>query len=185
MKGKKRAKHMPDLSYRMLFIDGAPAGLLGLNELFEELYEAGCRPDDSDAGERLIKGVRQHNFIPKPALYAYREVLLGEYRRYLQERSGDEDKAIRDYGTWEGHPREQIPWFPTVSAELCDGCGNCLEVCPKDVFEKTDDGKVAVMEPFLCIVGCCFCKSACDPEAILMPQKEMLDSFRHGQRQAR
>ena len=27
---------MPDLSYRMLHIAGAPAGLLGLTELFEE-----------------------------------------------------------------------------------------------------------------------------------------------------
>jgi NAD-dependent dihydropyrimidine dehydrogenase PreA subunit len=176
---------MPDLSYRMLYIAGAPAGLLGLNELFEELYEAGCRPEDPDIREKLVKGVRQHNFIPKPALPDYQETLLAEYRRYTQDRSGGKGTGVRDYGLWEGRPREQIPWFPTVSAELCDGCGKCIEVCPKDVFATTEDEKVEVVEPFLCIVGCCFCKSACDPQAILMPEKSLLDAFRHGQRQAR
>ena len=176
---------MSDLSYRMLHIAGAPAGLLGLNELFENLYKSSCRPDDPDAGDKLVKGVRQHNFIPKPTLPEYQEALLSEYHRYYQDRSGGEGMAVRNYGTWEGHPREQIPWFPTVSVELCDGCGKCIEVCPKDVFLKTKDGKVAVAEPFLCIVGCCFCKSACEPEAILMPEKSLLDAFRHGQRQAR
>ena len=176
---------MPELSYRMLHIAGAPAGLLGLNELLEELFSRGCLPEDPNTGEKLVKGIRQHNFIPKPALTAYRTTLLDEYRRFFQARAGGDGAPTRDYGTWEGHPREQIPWFPTVSAALCNGCGQCLEVCPKDVFRRTGDGKVAVQEPFLCIVGCCFCKSACDPGAILMPQKEMLDAFRHGQRPAR
>ena len=64
----------------------------------------------------------------------------------------------------------------------CNGCGKCIEVCPKDVFVQNENGKVVVVEPFLCIVGCCFCKSACDPEAIMMPKREMLDHYRHGQR---
>ena len=176
---------MPDLSYRMLHIAGAPAGLLGLTELFNELFTGGCHPDDPNAGDRLIRGVRQHNYIPKPALPDYTAALLSEYRRFFQDRSGGEAAQAGDYGIWEGYPREQIPWFPTVSLDLCNGCGKCLEVCPKDVFKETENGKVAVAEPFLCIVGCCFCKSACDPEAILMPEKSLLDTFRHGQRQAR
>jgi len=176
---------MTGLSYRMLHIDGAPAGLLGLEELFESLFEDGVHPEDADAGKKIVMGVRQHNFIPKPAVEAYQDVLLREYRAYYRERSGEGTVARRDYGTWEGLPREQIPWFPTVSEALCDGCAKCIEVCPKEVFERTNTGKVAVVEPFLCIVGCCFCKSACEPQAILMPQKEMLDAYRHGQRQAR
>ncbi len=86
-------------------------------------------------------------------------------------------------GSGKGTPGTN-PWFPTVSLELCTGCGKCLEVCPKDVFEATKDGKVEVVEPFLCIVGCCMCKSACDPRAILMPERSMLDQYRHGQRHA-
>lgn len=176
---------MSKLSYRMLHIGGAPAGLIGLAELFETLFDAGMAPDDEDAADRLIRGVRQHNFIPKPALADYRQVLLREYRSYHQSRSGGEAAAPKNYGQWQGISREQIPWFPTVSAELCNGCGKCLDVCPKDVFRQAEDGKVTVVEPFLCIVGCCFCKSACDPGAILMPDKSMLDAYRHGQRQAR
>lgn len=175
---------MPELSYRMVRIAGVPAGLLGLEELFGELFESGCQPKEPATLQRIIRGVRKHNYIPRPALGDYTEVLGEEYQRYYQARSGGQAAAPRDYGQWEGHPREQIPWFPTISAELCNGCGKCIEVCPKDVFMKSDRGIVEVVEPFLCIVGCCFCKSACDPQAILMPQRTMLAPYRHGQRHA-
>jgi len=175
---------MSDLSYRMIYIGGAPAGLLGLDELFSELFDAGVIPNDENIGEKIIKGVKKHNFVPKPAIEDYKDVLLREYLKYYQARSGGQSPAARDYGRWEGYPREHIPWFPTISEELCNGCGNCIEVCPKDVFFQKENGKVIVIEPFLCIVGCCFCKSACDPEAILMPQREMLDQYRHGTRRA-
>lgn len=176
---------MTNLSYRMIYIAGAPAGLLGLEELFDELYAAGLHPDDSELSRELIKGVRQHNFVPRPALKDYQEVLLREYQKYHRDRSGGKAVVARDYGQWQGFPREHIPWFPVVSADLCNGCGKCIEVCPKEVFEVMKDGKVEVVEPFLCIVGCCFCKSACDPKAILMPDRSILDQFQHGQRQSR
>lgn len=173
---------MAELSYRMLNIAGVPAGLLGLTELFAELFEAEIAPESPEISEKLIKGVRKHNFVPKPAVLDYQAVLINEYRKYFQNRSSGQSTVAREYGIWEGHPREHIPWFPVVSIDLCNGCGNCIEVCPKDVFEMNDQDRAVVVEPFLCIVGCCFCKSACDPQAILMPEKSMLDQFRHGQR---
>lgn len=175
---------MAKLSYRMLQIGGVPAGLLGLDEIFAELFAEGASPDQPETLDQLIKAVRKHNFIAKPALEDYRVVLSKEYQRYFDQRAQGRDVAPRHYGTWVGIPREQIPWFPVVSAELCNGCGKCLEVCPKDVFAITDKQVVEVVEPFACIVGCCFCKSACDPQAILMPEKSMLDHYRHGQRHA-
>ena len=175
---------MAKLSYRMLQIDGAPAGLLGLDEIFTDLFADGWAPGEAETQERLIKAVRKHNFIPKPALAAYRVVLGREYQRFYEQRSQGRDVTPKNYGTWQGIPREQVPWFPTVSAALCNGCGKCIEICPKDVFEMTEEQVVEVVEPFACIVGCCFCKSACDPQAILMPQKAMLDHYRHGQRHA-
>ncbi len=176
---------MTDLSYRMLQIGGAPAGLLGLEELFRELFDHGATPQDTDLGERLIGGVRRHNFVPKPAIEDYSVVLMSEYQNYYHKRISGKAVVARDYGMWEGTPRERIPWFLVVSVDLCNGCGKCIEVCPKDVFEMTEAGKVLIIEPFLCIVGCCFCKSACDPQAIIMPNREILDQFRHGQRPAK
>jgi NAD-dependent dihydropyrimidine dehydrogenase PreA subunit len=176
---------MAKLSYRMVQIAGAPAGLQGLDEAFAELYEDQCEPGTDETLARLIKAVKQHNFIPLPALADYRAVLGREYQRYVDQRSQGQKVAPKRYGTWQGIPREQIPWFPTVSAELCNGCGKCIEICPKDVYRMTADQVVEVVDPFDCIVGCCFCKSACDPQAILMPEKSMLDHYRHGQRHAR
>ena len=175
---------MSELSYRMMYIGGAPTGLLGLDELFIELFESGCSPDDGSINETLISGVRKHNFIPKPVIKGYQEALMQEYRKYFQARTSGKSIKTRNYGQWEGYPREHIPWFPAVSEDLCNGCGKCIEVCPKDVFKQNENGKVSVVEPFLCIVGCCFCKSACDPEAIMMPRREILDQYWHGQRKA-
>ena len=175
---------MAKLSYRMLQIGGAPAGLLGLDEVFTELFGEDCAPELTETQERLIKAIRKHNFIAKPALEEYKAVLSREYQRYYEQRTAGREVPPKNYGTWQGIPREQIPWFPTVSAELCNGCGKCIEVCPKDVFKMNSENVVEVMEPFACIVGCCFCKSACDPHAILMPEKSMLDHYRHGQRHA-
>ena len=170
---------MSELKYRMINVGGVPAGILGLDEVFSELIEADRQPEDEGTGDRLIAGVRRHNFIPKPAVDDYRQALLREYQSYYRSYQDGQGGLSKDYGQWEGHPREHIPWFPSIALELCDGCGKCIEVCPKDVFMKNEKGAVVVIEPFLCIVGCCFCKSACEPQAILMPNREMLDQYRH------
>ncbi len=165
------------LSYRMLQIGGQPAGLLGLEELFAALFEEGLTPNQEDAKDRLLRGVRQNNFVPKPASAAYADALAVEYQRYYQLRSAGKAAVGRSYGTWRGYPREQIPWFPTISPLLCNHCGDCLDLCARGVFERDEDGKVWVAEPFLCMVGCCFCKSVCDPKAILMPGQELLQNY--------
>ena len=73
---------MAALSYRMLQIDGAPAGLLGLEELFAAIYADGLEPTSSELSERLLAGVRQHNFVHRPASQAYANTLFGVYARW-------------------------------------------------------------------------------------------------------
>ena len=169
---------MSDLSYRMLFIGSAPAGLLGLEELFAELYAEGLTPQSAELDERLVKGVKKNNFVPKPAIPAYLAALKTEYLKYFSAKKAGRAVVAREYGTWQGHKRESIPWFPTVSSELCNGCGKCFDMCAHEVYARGEDGKVIVVEPFLCIVGCCFCKSVCEPHALLFPTQDLLNSYR-------
>ena len=166
------------LSYRMLTIDGIQTGLLGLEELFSQLYAQGHHPDDPQTSTLIVNGTKQKNFIPKPALEGYMIVLTLEYQRYFRKRKSGKAIVARDYGSWRGFPREQIPWFPTISDELCDNCSACLDLCAREVFEQDGEGKIWVSEPFLCLVGCCFCKSVCEPKAILMPDQQILNNYR-------
>ncbi|MFZ3150299.1 MAG: ferredoxin family protein [Anaerolineaceae bacterium] len=169
---------MPPLSYRMLNVASVPAGLLGLEELFAELYAQGLTPMDENLTNQLIAGVRQHNFIPKPAVEDYATALRMEYARFYRQKQQGKAVVARNYGAWRGYPREQIPWFPTISGDLCTNCGACLELCARDVYERDENGRVWVAEPFLCMVGCCFCKSVCEPKALLFPGQEMLKNYR-------
>lgn len=169
---------MEKLSYRMLFIGNAPTGLLGLEELFSELYEQASQPGTKENGDELISGVCTNNYIPKPAVDEYKMVLMREYAKYYKGRIGGKATVAKNYGTYQGHPRETIPWFPTISAPLCNGCNACLELCAHDVYERGEDGKVIVVDPFSCIVGCCFCKSVCEQKAIMFPSPEMVTNYR-------
>ena len=53
------------LSYRMLNIDGIPAGLLGLEELFSRLYTEGVAPDAPETPALILKGVKEYNLDRK------------------------------------------------------------------------------------------------------------------------
>jgi len=171
------------MGHRQILVGQRPAAMRGLDDIFDVLYEDGHAPGEEDLGERLIEQARKrHNYIPKPAEDDFAQALLREYRKYVEERMcGCKPEAV-DYGTWRGHPREHIPWFPTIAEDQCDGCGACLEFCSFGVFEATEDGKVAVVEPFKCQVGCGSCANVCPPRAITFPPRSMLDTFRADRR---
>ena len=166
------------LGYRMLNVDGIPAGLLGLEELFARLYESLVAPDSDKLADLIIDGVREHNLVPKKAFDVYSIVLIEEYQRYYRRRKSGKALAARDYGSWRGYPREQIPWFPTINPETCTNCAACLELCAREVYEQDEDGRIWVAEPFLCMVGCCYCKSVCEPKALLFPNQDILNNYR-------
>jgi NAD-dependent dihydropyrimidine dehydrogenase PreA subunit len=165
-------------SYRQIIVDGSPTGLQGLNEVFARFYAGEYRPDEDRVGRALLEAVGKDNYIPHSARNAYADALVREYRLYVARRERGETTESPDYGTWLGHPRETIPWFPTVNQDLCDGCGRCLDLCSKGCLAPTADGKVRVADPFLCIVGCSSCTDVCTPEAITFPLRSMLDNYR-------
>jgi NAD-dependent dihydropyrimidine dehydrogenase PreA subunit len=150
-----------------------------LDEIFDELYEQGHRPDETDLGLTLVEQARiKYNYIPKQAADDFAQAMVGEYRRYVEQRlCGCKPQPV-NYGTWRGYPREHVPWFPTIALDLCDGCGACVKFCSFGVFESTPDGKATVVEPFKCQVGCSSCTSVCPPKAITFPPRSVVDAFR-------
>ena len=56
--------------------------------------------------------------------------------------------------------------FPKVDKEKCIGCGACISICPKEVFELKDD-KAVVVKPEDCI-ECNSCVTSCSVETIKM-----------------
>ena len=84
----------------------------------------------------------------------------------------------KEYGFWEGTPREKIPWHPIVDMQKCAGCRTCFEFCSHGVYawdEKKEQPVVA--EPFQCIVGCSSCRDQCANEAISFPPLSVLKPF--------
>ncbi len=60
----------------------------------------------------------------------------------------------------------------SIDAELCNGCGICVKICPMDVLRMDDDDKKAVIRyPEDCML-CEFCALDCPVQAItISPQK--------------
>jgi len=171
------------MGHRQILVGQRPAAIRGLDDVFDALYEDGHAPGEEDLGKRLVEQARErHNYIPTSAEDDFAQALLREYRKYVEARTSGGKPDPADYGTWRGHPREHIPWFPTLAEDQCDGCGACLEFCSFGVFAETEDGKVAVVEPFKCQVGCSSCVNVCPPRAITFPPRTMLDTFRPGGR---
>ncbi len=54
--------------------------------------------------------------------------------------------------------------YPTVNPKKCNGCGNCADICPSEVFEMEGDQANAI-RPGDCI-ECWACVSQCPAEAV-------------------
>jgi NAD-dependent dihydropyrimidine dehydrogenase PreA subunit len=76
------------------------------------------------------------------------------------------------YQHYLGIPRLLIPWFPTIDADLCIGCQECISFCHDTVYAYDEDtAKVYVEQPWHCQVYCQSCTYACDNEAITFPDR--------------
>jgi NAD-dependent dihydropyrimidine dehydrogenase PreA subunit len=162
-------------TYRQIRVGQMMTGMSGLDEVFAALHAEGFGPDETVVPELLAR-TRRRNYIAPGAEPQYAEALLREFQQFCRQREAGCVCTVA-YGTWRGHPRETIPWYPTIRAELCDGCGACLRFCAFGVLAASDDGKVEVVEPFKCQVGCSACTQICKPEAIAFPPREVLEPF--------
>ena len=55
-------------------------------------------------------------------------------------------------------------WSVTVDADKCIGCGECVDICPVEMYEITD-GKSNPVKPEECL-GCESCVEVCESHAI-------------------
>jgi NAD-dependent dihydropyrimidine dehydrogenase PreA subunit len=53
---------------------------------------------------------------------------------------------------------------PTVDQEKCNGCGECVEICPVAVYELQDEKSVPVNAEEC--TGCESCIEVCEQDAI-------------------
>ena len=56
----------------------------------------------------------------------------------------------------------------TVDAEKCVGCGECVDVCPVEVYELKDEKFVPVNEEEC--LGCESCIEVCEHDAITVEE---------------
>ena len=61
-----------------------------------------------------------------------------------------------------------MSYKPEVNTEKCVGCGECVEVCPVDVYEIQDDKSVPVNADEC--IGCESCVDACEYDAITVTE---------------
>ncbi|MBI9082898.1 MAG: 4Fe-4S binding protein [Desulfobacterales bacterium] len=57
---------------------------------------------------------------------------------------------------------------PTVDEGKCEGCEECVDVCPVEVFEMVD-GKSSPVNAEECL-GCESCVEVCEPGAITVEE---------------
>ena len=59
-------------------------------------------------------------------------------------------------------------YMPKVDEEKCIGCGECIDICPVEVFELNDE-KAKPVNADEC-VGCESCIEVCEQEAITVEE---------------
>ena len=159
-----------DRSYCQIMIGRVMTGLIGLSEILEAFADEGVALDAPDLGPRLVAELRKHNYVPRPAVATYEAALVREYRRHLEARASGATGRV-----WRDPRKELLSWYPTIFEAKCDGCGACLEVCPRDVLGwDPDHRKVLVLEPYECAPACQLCARACKRGAIMMPAQSTL-----------
>ncbi len=59
-------------------------------------------------------------------------------------------------------------WQVSVDKDKCEGCGECVDVCPVDVWELVD-GKAEPVNAEECL-GCESCVEVCEQDAITVEE---------------
>ena len=82
--------------------------------------------------------------------------------------AGVKDQEREDADDGRKHYKKLRGWtmsyIPEVDVEKCIGCGECVDVCPVDVYEIQNEKSVPANADEC--IGCESCVEVCDQEAI-------------------
>lgn len=149
-----------------LEIGGTEVGIAGIEEIMEAALRVMDLPDE-EVKEVLMAELRARNYVPSSVRDEYSRVLWAEYKKLRGQRRDEVEES------YQGIPRDSVPWFPRIDRSRCEGCSSCIEFCSQKVFEFFD-GKSQVVRPYNCLVGKSSCKAFCPDGAISFPTRAQL-----------
>jgi NAD-dependent dihydropyrimidine dehydrogenase PreA subunit len=82
--------------------------------------------------------------------------------------------------TYEGVPRDKIPWSPKIDYDKCISCGKCVDYCHMSVFkfEEKNGKRISIVKnPNSCVVFCRGCEDVCPADAITHPSEEKTEEL--------
>jgi hypothetical protein len=69
---------------RLTFPDGTHVGIIGLDAILKAML-AEDRPANAETAEEIVRRLKEKNYIPFSIIQEYETLLLGEYRKYIQD----------------------------------------------------------------------------------------------------
>jgi NAD-dependent dihydropyrimidine dehydrogenase PreA subunit len=72
------------------------------------------------------------------------------------------------FATLKKHAEDAMGWTVTVDHDKCTACGECVDVCPVEVYEIQDGKSVPVHEEEC--LGCESCAEVCESNAITIEE---------------
>ncbi|MGQ9604446.1 MAG: thioredoxin family protein [bacterium] len=92
------------MNLRQIIVGGIRVGLVGLDEIFEEVKASNLESDDEIA-EMLLELTSKHNYITPSRKEDYRRALLREFKIYLGEEAPKESGLLEIRILGKGCPR--------------------------------------------------------------------------------
>lgn len=129
--------------------------------------------------EGLVTGVQDGRNVRYRLVYSRQPVLLQLLRsldsyatKVLTHKERGDNMSSSQNSNWNGIPRAEIDWHPTILAEYCIGCGLCATSCGRGVYAFDYEQHVpVVVKPLMCMVGCTTCANLCPQDAIVFPPR--------------